>query len=94
MKLLSVFWILLLSSPTMLLGQERKFEPHISLIGHVGGGWAGAGKWAFAITDETAPNRPGASFGLGLEYGPIARIQGTLLLSSMTSVNRMKEGGR
>jgi hypothetical protein len=63
-------------------------DSHFSFVGFVGGASDGQKAWGFSIINLsgkllTAPIRPGVGFGIGLEYGPIVRLQGALLIPSI-----------
>ena len=67
------------------LGQNRSLEQHFSVLGHMGIGWDGRNEWQFSVAGPTGNNGPlskGFSFGAGVEYGPLVRTHGAMLMSS------------
>jgi hypothetical protein len=82
--------IILLSTVVFLFhsdsgyGQGRETEGHYSVHTYLAGAWDGRTRWEFnTIGQGRAPLRPGLGVGLGFEYGPIIRLHGALMSSSI-----------
>ena len=61
---------------------QRIPETHFSIVVAAGAGWDGGKTWTFESCD-CAPINPGMSIGVGLEYGPLIRVGGALVMPSI-----------
>jgi opacity protein-like surface antigen len=78
--------VLCLFPLALTVGQNRRLESHLSLSAFLGATWEGPNRWEFNIisrTGSTAPIVPGIGFGIGVEYGPLAKYEGSTLTPSV-----------
>jgi len=78
-----LIFVLICLNTLRATAQDSQSHPHISVEANVGLFFGGYTSWHFYADPQNTLTKPLASFGLGIQYGPIAEIEGALLNTSV-----------